>query len=73
MCINILEGDNSPRVKDTGIQDVTQHMQTLNIHVSPADLVEWTDGRTRWVRYYAQSMAIVRRYHCFSYKFEQWC
>ena len=46
MCINILEGDNSPRVKDTGIQDVTQHMQTLNIHVSPADLVEWNEVRT---------------------------
>ena len=33
MCINILEGDNSPRVKDN-IQNVTQHMQTLNIRVS---------------------------------------
>jgi hypothetical protein len=34
MCINILEGDNSPRVKDNGIQNVTQHIQTLNIRVS---------------------------------------
>ncbi|CAF3238396.1 unnamed protein product [Rotaria socialis] len=32
MCINILEGDNSPRVKDNGIKDVTQHMQAMKIY-----------------------------------------
>ncbi|CAF3587182.1 unnamed protein product [Rotaria sp. Silwood1] len=32
MCINILEGDNSPRVKDLGIKDVTQHMQNMKIY-----------------------------------------
>ena len=34
MCINILEGDNSPRVKDSGIKDVTQHLQNMKIYVS---------------------------------------
>ena len=34
MCINILEGDNSPRVKDHPLDNVTQHMQTLNLRVS---------------------------------------
>lgn len=34
MCINILEGDNSPRVKDNGIKDVTQHIQNMKIYVS---------------------------------------
>jgi hypothetical protein len=34
MCINILEGDNSPRVKDNAIKDVTQHMQNMKIYVS---------------------------------------
>lgn len=34
MCINILEGDNSPRVKDSAIQDVSQRLQTMNIYVS---------------------------------------
>lgn len=34
MCINILEGDNSPRVKDNTIKDVTQHMQNMKIYVS---------------------------------------
>jgi hypothetical protein len=34
MCINILEGDSSPRVKDNGIKDVTQHMQNMKIYVS---------------------------------------
>lgn len=34
MCINILEGDNSPRVKEDGIKDVTQHMQNMKIYVS---------------------------------------
>ena len=35
MCINILEGDNSPRVKDSAMQDVSQRLQTMNIYVSP--------------------------------------
>lgn len=34
MCINILEGDNSPRVKDSAIKDVSQRLQTMNIYVS---------------------------------------
>lgn len=34
MCINILEGDNSPRVKDSAITDVSQRLQTMNIYVS---------------------------------------
>lgn len=33
MCINVLE-DNSPRVKDTAIKDVTQHIQNMKIYVS---------------------------------------
>ena len=36
MCINILEGDNSPRVKDTTIKDVSQRLQTMKIYVSVA-------------------------------------
>jgi len=39
MCINILEGDNSPRVKDNGIKDVTQHMQNMKIYVSKSSLL----------------------------------
>jgi hypothetical protein len=39
MCINILEGDNSPRVKDNGIKDVTQHMQNMKIYVSKINSV----------------------------------
>lgn len=34
MCINILEGDNSPRVKENTIKDVSQHLQNLKIYVS---------------------------------------
>jgi hypothetical protein len=34
MCINILEGDNSPRVKDNTIKDVSQHLQNMKIYVS---------------------------------------
>ena len=33
MCITILEGDNSPRVKDSAIQDVSQRLQTMQIYV----------------------------------------
>jgi len=32
MCINILEGDNSPRVKDNTIKDVSQHLQNMKIY-----------------------------------------
>ncbi|CAF1045203.1 unnamed protein product [Rotaria sordida] len=32
MCINILEGDSSPRVKDNTITDVSQRLQTMNIY-----------------------------------------
>jgi len=39
MCLNILEGDNSPRVKETGIKDVTQHMQNMKIYVSEIKIV----------------------------------
>ena len=39
MCMNILEGDNSPRVKDNGIKDVTQHMQNMKIYVSKSSLL----------------------------------
>ncbi len=39
MCINILEGDNSPRVKDNGIKDVTQHMQNMKIYVRKNSLM----------------------------------
>lgn len=34
MCMTILDGDNSPRVKDSAIQDVSQRLQTMNIYVS---------------------------------------
>ncbi|CAF4714995.1 unnamed protein product [Rotaria socialis] len=34
MCINILEGDNSPRVKDNTIKDVSQRLQNMKIYVS---------------------------------------
>ena len=37
MCINILEGDNSPRVKEHALDNVTQHMQTLNLRVSQSN------------------------------------
>ncbi len=33
MCINILEGDNSPRVKDNTIKDVSQRLQNMKIYV----------------------------------------
>jgi hypothetical protein len=34
MCINILEGDNSPRVKETMIKDVAQRFHTMTLNVS---------------------------------------
>ncbi len=34
MCMNILEGDNSPRVKDNPIKDVSQRLQNMKIFVS---------------------------------------
>jgi hypothetical protein len=55
MCINILEGDNSPRVKDNGIKDVTQHMQNMKIYVSKRKLVEWFKVFYSWVRFYLLS------------------
>ena len=33
MCINILEGDSSPRTKDIEIKDVAEHMQNMKIYV----------------------------------------
>ncbi|UJR31194.1 hypothetical protein I4U23_018700 [Adineta vaga] len=32
MCMNILEGDNSPRVKDNTIKDVSQRLQNMKIY-----------------------------------------
>lgn len=34
MCITILEGDNSPRVKENNIKDVSQRLQNMKIFVS---------------------------------------
>ena len=34
MCMNVLEGDNSPRVKDNPIKDVSQRLQNMKIYVS---------------------------------------
>jgi hypothetical protein len=34
MCMNILEGDNSPRVNDNPIKDVSQRLQNMKIYVS---------------------------------------
>ena len=34
MCINILEGDNSPRVKDSVIKDVSQRLHDMKLNVS---------------------------------------
>jgi hypothetical protein len=38
MCINILEGDNSPRVKDNTIKDVSQRLQNMKIYVSKLNI-----------------------------------
>jgi len=46
MCINILEGDNSPRVKDSTIKDVSQRLQTMKIYVC------LTTNRTRLKTYF---------------------
>ena len=34
MCMNILDGDNSPRVKDNTVKDVSQRLQNMKIFVS---------------------------------------
>ena len=60
MCINILDGDNSPRVKDNALQNVTQHMQTLNIRVRRTKNSE-VDRCLHMVG--SIPLAIVRRYH----------
>ncbi|CAF0982745.1 unnamed protein product [Adineta ricciae] len=46
MCINILEGDNSPRVKDDGIKDVTQHMQNMKIYTDNDNAKKAVDSPT---------------------------
>jgi hypothetical protein len=61
MCINILDGDNSPRVKDNAIQNVTQHMQTLNIRVRRRRKNSEVDRCLTLVG--SILLAIVRRYH----------
>ena len=38
MCINILEGDNSPRVKDSTIKDVSQRFHNMKINVSESPM-----------------------------------
>ena len=60
MCINILEGDNSPRVKDHPLDNVTQHLQTLNLRVS---LARHLDSRLHSVRvsWRSSGVTIVRR------------
>ena len=34
MCMNILDGDNSPRVKESLMKDVSQRFHNLNLNVS---------------------------------------
>jgi hypothetical protein len=46
MCLNILEGDNSPRVKETGIKDVTQHMQNMKIYTDSDNNKKAVDNPT---------------------------
>ncbi|CAF4623634.1 unnamed protein product, partial [Rotaria sp. Silwood2] len=46
MCINILEGDNSPRVKDSAIKDVTQHMQNMKIYTDSDNNKKAVDNST---------------------------
>ncbi|CAF5130489.1 unnamed protein product, partial [Rotaria sp. Silwood1] len=36
---NILEGDNSPRVKDNTIKDVSQRLQNMKIYVTSSQTI----------------------------------